>query len=316
MVRGDLQGSGVDWLTVTVGRTAAEGLLSWSAPCELAEGKATAGFGVTEQRKTMGGTCWRRWDPHQASKEWGTDYETWEWVSAAAQWPAAHLRGLDDVRPSRVDVAFDFSVGERVRPGGVVKPCVQHIGERGMTTGGSGQGGIWTRYVGAINSERRIRIYRKDAREGDIFLQTYGPVLRVELVLKDAKARAWWAVWRECQNRGIHAAAAHILEMTGRSVLATAEPVPPALVEPDPEADAAQMVLQFVEQHASALGRIQDLGVDLFALAARVRKTWPRGTRLRDEQRRLRESGADGELVEAAVIRALASRTKRALHNM
>jgi hypothetical protein len=299
-------GVGVDFLTVTVGTDGAAGLMAISEFHE--QGKPQAGFGRSEERLSVGGKCWRRWEPHQESREWGKAYECWEWSSGDARWPSQQIRGIEGVRPSRVDVAFDFAVDESLMSDAIIERCRDVLVFKGISDGISGQAGVNTRYVGSQRSERRIRIYRRDLKDGALLLDA-GPIMRVELILRDDMARAWWQVWRADQARGFAAAAAHIVDMTGHRVMDADEPVPPPLVDASAEAEAAQMLFEFVKQNASVLGVVERLGVDLFGLAARCRELWPRTTWARHREREQLVADAEGTSIEERVIGLLRSRT-------
>jgi hypothetical protein len=314
LVPGELVGAGIDWLTVTVGELGAGALLAQSRLEEA--GVAMRGFGRSESRATMGGHAWRRWEPHQPSKRWGLGYESWEWSGSDARWPASFLRSLE-AQPSRVDVAFDLAVEDSVRSETVIDADLQRWieSEHGMKVGAMTDDGVdVTRYVGARAADRRLRVYRKDLKD-QAWLIEHGPVLRVELVLRGAWSQAWWSVWKEQELRGIEAAAAIVEEITGRRVMAAAEPVPRPLADPGVDLDAAQYVLEFVKQHASALDAIAAMGVDLFGIAGLVRERWCRQMSWRHQCRLDRFKGADPGAIEDAVIRMLGSRTDAALHN-
>ena len=66
------------------------------------------GFRDAEVRLCLGGECVRAWNPVFPSASWGTNYEHWKFTGPAAAANVGHLLTLDDVRPSRVDVAFDL----------------------------------------------------------------------------------------------------------------------------------------------------------------------------------------------------------------
>lgn len=311
LVSGELVGGSVDWLSATLCTRSAELLLAETEHAE--EGQPGRGFKRSELRTCFGGQGWRRWEPVQSSPRWGAEYESWEWASSSAQWPASRLRGLEDVRPSRVDVAFDFAVDDDVRAERVIDRKLRRSIERrrhcsvGMFTKDHQD---VTRYVGTRSSDRSLKVYRKDLKDAAWLIER-GHVLRVELTLRDGRARAWWDVWKCCETRGIHAAAAHVQELTGRRVLATDEPVPPRLDEPGVEAEAAQMVLEFVTQNAATLRLAADLGVDVFGLADRVAESWSKATRSRDRERRRKFAGTSAAAIEEWVTGLLASRTQR-----
>jgi hypothetical protein len=240
---------------------------------ELSEvGTARPGFAKSERRTCFGGSCWRRYEPHQASRRFGTFYESWEWDGVAADWAGRRLRGCEGY-PSRVDVAWDFVVPEELRAGEVAESMRGHAEAVGISLGSTGQGEVFTHYVGAVESPRRIRIYRKDLQSAAWLFQ-FGATMRVELILRDVVARSWWEVFRADDVRGIRVAAGHVREMTGRELQADWSDVPAPCVTP--EADAAQLLLQFVNQHGVTLAACADAGIDLAALVRERRQVWGR----------------------------------------
>lgn len=209
---GDLIGEGIDWLTVTVGDP--EALAELLRKTSLKEaGKGLRGFEASERRLCYGGECWRRYRPFTASQTWGRDYECWEWESELADSAAWQLRGLQ-VRPSRVDLAWDYSINERITADSWYRHIRRHAKEQGISLGVAGQGGVNTRYVGSSSSSRRIRCYRKDL-QNDLVKAQFGPVLRVELILRDEYAQQFWSEWSKGSEFAYQLGAAHIRAMTG-----------------------------------------------------------------------------------------------------
>jgi hypothetical protein len=295
--------SQVDFATFTVSSEVGEALLAVTTALEPGFGRV--GFKSSELRSSTGGQVWRRSDPVNASKRWGKSYESWECDGSAADWLAQWLVGKD-VKPTRLDTAWDFTVSEALKTGQVVRAFKDHARERGLNIGASGQGGIYTRYVGSANSDARLRIYRKDLQDAAYLIQ-FGPVMRVELVLRRAMAEAIWPLMGD--RRAFYAAAAgHVFRMTGRSVQLEVDPCPP--VAPEVAADAAQMVLSFMKQNSSTLGLIQDLGLDVHQLASLMRTTWSRMTEHRHEQRRRRLRMVKAADVETLVRREVLRRRK------
>ena len=116
------------------------------------------------------------------------------------------------MRPSRVDVAFDFCCSSELVPELVADHAAvqEHCEVRGIQADGvSGAGGVFTRYIGSRKSDAFVRIYRKD-KQNEILGELLGPVLRVELVMRNDLARAWWRVWDESKERAYAAAAGHV----------------------------------------------------------------------------------------------------------
>ena len=275
-----------------------------SVPCEpvgsllLAEsmegepGVGQKGFGASERRYWPHGRCWRKSEPKQASNAWGLAYESWEWDGADSDWAARMMRRYE-CRPSRVDVHFTYSVPPEVGAKDLWEACRRHFEAKRLTPGETGEGEVYTCYIGSRASARRIRIYRKDLRDPGFDL-VCGPSLRVELTLREKRAHAWWNVWRESERRGIEAAAAHIFDMTGKHVLGEAYVDVPA-VEIPPAVDVAQQVFTFLEQHGERVSTWEAAGVDLVELA----KVWAsrkrRGVSARVAAKRSRDRLAELE---------------------
>jgi len=250
----------IDWLTVSLGLDDIAGLMEGSK--RDADDKATTGFKASEKRQAPGGVVWRRTDPHQESKAWGYGYESWEAPGTAALWLASELRSIDS-RPSRVDIAFDLADGRTADD--LLESCRPHFTRKRLTDGISGQAGINTRYIGGQQSERRIRIYRKDL-QSESWAVLHGSTLRVELVLKDRQAHAFWEVWQAGDEHTAYAVAAgHIQEMSGLELMADVREVPQ--LAPVEQSSAAERVAQFIRQNAGTFVAIRDAGINLNALA-------------------------------------------------
>lgn len=294
---GEPFGVTLDYLTVTVPESGASALLSETQFEE--PGKSGRGFRQSERRLCTGGDCWRRWEPVSPSAAWGLSYESWEFSGPQA-YPSADRLRARECRPSRVDVCWNFSVPEELTACVFAEPLTLRAQERGIEPGVSGHNNINTRYIGSINSDRRIRIYRKDKRD-EAWLIDRGPVLRVELVLKGARALAWWAVWCRSQSDAYAAAAAHLVDMVGWSPVGEVGIMPPVL--PSPTVDAAQAVFHFMRQHGSELASLQDAGVDIFGLLGAARERWSRATISKQKKRTLALQAAGPSDVEALVYK-------------
>lgn len=304
---GEQVGEGVDYATLTMGTDTAADLLA--VTLEHEPGKAVQGFGQSEQRVCLGGHVWRRWDPHQSSERWGTDYESWDASSGESRWLAGWCRGRP-VRPSRIDVAFDYCVTDDVLADAVAAaiadPAKPTHTREGCSLGISGQGGVNTLYVGAASSDRRMRIYRRDLKDAYLLAQFGHPVLRVELVLKREHAQAWWPIWETDEPAAMAAAAAHVHSMSGlvvRDVLGTV----PKLKDRDADAEAGQAVFQFIQQHGRMLEAIFSTGVDLVSLTSEASTVASRMTahRTANTVRDFQAVGADAiEQVVRTLLRA------------
>lgn len=250
----------VDWLTASLGVDDAQPLLDRSS--HESEGQARPGFKQSEKRLFPGGYVWRRTEPRQESNRWGKRYESWEASGTSASWLARELKAIDS-RPSRVDIAFDLN-SDRTSDE-VLEDLRPQFESRGLLDGISGQGGVNTRYIGGQQSERRIRIYRKDLQD-EAWSHLYGPTIRVELILKGKQAAAWWDVWRDSDDSGaFRVAAAHIREMSGLDLIGDEVELPELL--PVEQSHAAKKLAQFIRQHAGTLVAFMDAGINLGTLA-------------------------------------------------
>lgn len=256
----NLLGCSVDWLTASIGRDTAENLC---AITELEQvGGSRPGFKSSQLRTYSGGKVWRRFDPRQASKKHGLNYESWEWSGDSSPWGASYLRE-HETRPSRVDICFNLSVPGTVMADEVLENARHHFEKQGLTDGISGHGGINTRYIGSKASPRRIRIYRKD-KQDEAWAHLYGPTIRIELELKDEHARNWWAVWASDENRAYGVAAGHIEHMSGYKLIDTEDV--PELVKVE-QATPATLLASFIRQNGATLLAYFDAGIDVMALA-------------------------------------------------
>jgi hypothetical protein len=294
---------GIDALTITMGLEADRFLGGLTE--HLQPGGAQKGFRATEERMCMGGTYWRKSEPQTASKlAWagaeGRGYVTCEFKGQPSTWAARTLRGQADVRPSRVDVAWDFNVPDDVRAETIAKLWMPHLEKRRIKSGISGEGDVFTHYAGAAASDIRVRCYRRDLK--DPWLEFYlGCCLRLELVLRDQHARRFWAVWAEDEQKAYAVAAHYMHRQTGLVVQEEME-VPPDLVYQDPEEDAAQEVFEFVKQWSSILEHSRQVGIDLPELSKAYSATWnPRMKRLHKARMKAR-GGIAGEDITRRVL--------------
>ena len=253
------EGCSVDYLTVTVPPTTAEVLLHRTEHQE--DGTATRGFQRSEQRQTMGGHCWRKFDPYVSSKDYGTDYETWEFAGVTARFPVQYLEG-HPCRFRRVDVAFDYACPERFWPRHLERLLKPHTDATGILVDHRGPRDTRTVYYGSSKSERRIRTYRRDAKHPDLGR----PIFRVELVLEKKHAIAWWEQRSASKSTGYAIAAQHIYDMIGIAPQGDLEAIEPCKVA-DPESSAAQTYFHFVHQNAVMLRACEAAGLDPFAAA-------------------------------------------------
>jgi hypothetical protein len=299
---GHVWGPQIDWLTATVNGEAAEHLLAASRAGEA--GYGVRGFGRSEVRTGMGFTVWRRWEPRQASRKLGREYESWEGSGYHGGELAELLRGRRGCRPTRVDVAFDQEVADDVTPETWAERAAPVAARAGITMGVSGQADVNTRYVGAASSDLRIRCYRKDREDGLIAFH-HGAVLRVELVMRRDRAAAWWRVYDRSEAAGFAAAAAHVYKMSGCRVQEIGE-IP--VLEQRDEVDASQRLLTFAEQHASMVLAAAECGYDLEAICRGVRDRWCSRTVQRFEELREVLGQVDPDDVMATIDRLVRMR--------
>lgn len=261
--RFSLIGAGIDFLTVTVPGGEARDLIERTH--FSSSGNPRPGFGSSEERLVLGGTAWRRWDPHQPSKDFGDDYESWEASGVASIDLARMALGITS-RATRQDYAFDFQCSPDLMPRDLLPIIRPHLETIGVEPHFAGPESSCTVYIGSMSSSRRVKIYRRDLKDPALLLDGFPPQLRIEVTLADDLGRALWARRKSHGSDGLGVAATHIAHMIGWSVYDDAEPVPePA--EASEDADAAQMLLTFIEQHSSMLSLLADAGVDIIRLA-------------------------------------------------
>jgi len=265
-----LLGAKVDCLTVTTPSFISAYVLMPSTE-KHEDGYARQGFRQSERRTCMGGHCWRRWSPIGESKLYGLEYESWEWdggKGGGSDCAADFLRPFE-ARPTRVDVAFDFSCSSDLTSIIVADhPEVQrHCAKRNIEADGvTGGGGVFTRYLASRNSDVFIRIYRKDLQNA-VIAEMLGPVLRIEIIMKDDVARAWWAVWKQDKEKAYRAAAAHVLRLSSLRVLPIIGDIP-ELITPDTKATEA--LLPLFQQYSSHIVAAAECGIDVLQMAALV----------------------------------------------
>lgn len=297
---------GLDWLTVTTGSGASAALEGWTLLEE--PGNAQAGFTGSERRTCMGGHCWRKMGPRCEEKRFGREYESWEWSGSdgghiAATW----LRGRDDVKPTRVDVAFDFhGVPDGLRAETIAAAWAPHLAANRIKPGVNGEGDDFTVYAGSRKSDFRVKCYRKDLKDAG-WLLDLGRTLRIELTMKGKAAEAWWQSWQRSQAEAWAVAGGHVLRLTGlqmQTEIADALP----LEDVTPASEFAQMVFEFVDQYASMLDAADYCGVDLQSLVRERMLTWTRMTQHRHIRRLKLCEGLDARTVERRALAMMAAR--------
>lgn len=296
-----------DWLSISVPMDTAHALEAATVEDEHGFPVTRKGFTAGQARLCMGGECRRYWDPRVESKQYGRDFEGWEWAGGIARWAAGWLRGREG-RPSRIDVQWTYSVPPDFTADTWAISADQHAARIGTTVGVTGHAGVNTRYIGGRTADLRIRCYRKDLRDS-AWMFEHGPSLRVELTLKRATARAFWQLHQDNPESAFDAAAGHVLRMTGFRPQAAIGPRPQC--EPSPTADAAQMLLQWLDQNGERLNMLADAGVNLFDLAGRRADTLSRAALARSAKLRRRFERVDWTRVEDIVRADLNARRTR-----
>ena len=197
-------------------------------------------------------------------KDHGRSYESWVYNGSQATGGARIAIGIDGTRPSRIDLAFDFSCGDAATSDGFIDETWDHFKAKGLTAGISGQGGNNTRYIGSPSSERRVRIYRKD-KQDEAYGRLHGPTLRVEQVIKGQHAHKLWEVYRKHGTDRLYSVgAAHLADMTGVEAYLTIDDIP-ELVHVE-AASPANLLATNIKQNASWLVNAYELGIDVESL--------------------------------------------------
>jgi hypothetical protein len=205
---GNLADIHFDFLTVLVSSEGRSKLLKITQFAQM--GHPIRGFNKSEKRLGSGGYCWRKMEPLQEEKRFGfgRDYECWEFPGFMATTILPHLIDVK-CKVTRIDIAFDYYVNDDYFSDNWIDDIKQYSKSKGISDGISGQNDINTRYVGSDQSQRRIRVYRKDLQ-----MLSPKPLLRIELVLKDEYVLAFWPVVCESFDKAYRVAAKHIEEMT------------------------------------------------------------------------------------------------------
>ena len=293
----------LDWLTVTMPALTAELLVESSDLEEV--GGARPGFASSEKRRLLNFECWRRFDPWREHAKWGTDYESWEWSGEKASNTERWLRGKE-MKATRVDIAFDFDVPERVTPENFMEGCERACKSRGLVLGVAGADGVNTRYIGSSRSDRRIRIYRKDLQQL-VWKTVTGPTLRVELILKGDPAARFWEVWDEDRDLAKRLASRHVRDMCGEQLLDD------DLVEiPQRERvagmDEAEGLFTFVRQMGPKIAGYTKAGIDLVGLCEMRLLDLNRRSRSRHAKQVEGMKREGGPAIEKLVRRVLSGR--------
>jgi hypothetical protein len=236
------------------------------------------------------------------SKRWGTEYESWEFDGGHGDYWARMLRG-DDVRPSRVDVAWDFECSPEELSCDVAAIIAPHAERRHIKCGVSGEGRYLTRYVGSSSSSLRARIYRKDQQSPELVrMGVVDALMRLELVMRDDHANRFWAAWVVDHDRAFDGAAGLFERLTGLVVQASRVELP-AFVEPEAAAPADEL-FRFVAQYGAVIDSWREQGISVEQAAAHYTgaKASGRLTEWRAKQRAERVAAAGVEEVWRAFL--------------
>mgnify|MGYP001801374783 CR=1 FL=1 len=260
--------AGIDWLTFTVPTEDARALSKGSGFILAEEGTSRPGFQASERWLIPGGEAWRRMSPREASRVFGLSYESWEAPGYPAGALAERCRSLQGY-PTRVDVAFDFSVPQDLMPEDVAIAVAPHAKARGLSWGVKGDRDTATQYFGSRHSDRNLRIYRRDILHPEIG-QDFGPLLRIEVELRGKTGKAAWGWYRAGgRERLLRAAAGHIKQMIGVDLVDGIAGVPDIVVT-DPRQKGLRAALVFLKQNAVAIQVMGELGIDMASAAAQI----------------------------------------------
>lgn len=295
-----LDSEGFDWLTVTVPD-------SMSARMQAAtefgeEGFGRPGFGSSEQRLMFGGKCWRRFDPRGESRDFGLQYESWEFSGSVAHTAAVHLVPDGPCRATRVDWRVDLEVDKAVMSDDVVEAMREHTTDHRITTGVSGHAGVNTRYVGSRKSDRMVRVYRKDLQDQSLIYEGRS-VMRIELVLRHDLAADAFALYRSDERAGAAAFREHMRQLTGLRLGELGELPPPAPRLVDDE--VASQYFKFMQMHGDQIEVFRRLGLDV---SEDARERWNIGKPSRVRESRLRRRMEDAASVDAEAVRTTVRR--------
>lgn len=255
--------TGIDWLTVTMPPRVSlhlQELTRFDEP-----GRPTQGFSRSEKRHAIGGWCFRKMDPYAESKRWGLLYENWEFPGGSSSYYANELLG-QPVKVPRIDLAFDYVVPSHFMPKDLEPAFIEYVKSRGMEPRYAGPSSSYTVYLGSSSSERMIRIYRRDLKNGALFEDDLH-ILRVELQLKGDMAQAYWDHAAANGEHDFSVAAQHIRDMTGLLPIKQGEVDLPKLVQPIDDQDGIQAVFQFIKQNHGMIVACRQAGIDINHLA-------------------------------------------------
>jgi hypothetical protein len=147
----------------------------------------------------------------------------------------------------------------------VIDVCREHAAGLGLDIGIKGKNEVNSRYIGSEKSPRMLRIYRKDLQD-ETYARDFGPLMRLELVMRDRYAWAFWQAWAESERAGYDTAAGWVEYMTGFEIVPGGGEYRD--VRPKRRSPAAKRVASLVSQYAVHLLAAEAAGVDLLTLAS------------------------------------------------
>lgn len=290
--------SGTDYITVTVSKAAGTALTLSTHPFE--PGTPQRGFKSSERRLCPGGAVWRRWSPGQPSNHFGDDYESWETEAEASRWLDLASLPLDS-RPSRQDYAFDFAVLPDLMPRDLLPLFRDHLAGTRIEPHFAGPESSCTVYIGSRQSDRRVKIYRRDLKDPALLADGFPPMIRIELELRGDYGHALWQHRQATGADGLAVACTHIAAMIGYRVAEESQQLP-SLIEASDEADASQMLFQFIHQNAGMLDAADRAGIDLAKLARARVHLFSRATEYRHAQRVGQLLAVDPRSLERSIL--------------
>ena len=296
----ELIGCNYDYLTITTARQMSD-YLSGVTKLKESFGKQQ-GFSNVEKRFCLGGDCSRRFNPVSPSNDWGLDYESWLFTGLVADDNVRLLLKCDaPSRLTRLDIAFDYSCPADYYPKDFIEDVRANIyGKYGIETAGNEITG--TRYIGSRQSDRYIRIYRKDLEDKQVEMQL-GPVMRIELVIQNTSSYCQCA-WNSIRSNGYYSGIQYASMMC--HALFQLMPIPfdetifPEPIE-KPESGIIKKVFSLVDQRGNCILAALKAGIDLQGLCElkRFKASSSALSRFKELETDIRAVGAD-VITEAA----------------
>lgn len=257
-----------DFLSVTVPPETSKYLLSETTLEKV--GGGTLGFRQSQFRNCVAGSCLRKFEsvnkdcPLAAS--WGS-FESWEFGGKNSVAEIYYrLLSCQTLRPTRIDVAFDYVVPSWFMPQDFIDIHRMHIDSKGFKVGFFGDELVYTCYIGTRKSGLFLRIYRKDLK--DISWKQYGCVLRVEIEVRHNFAVDLWDFYlANGKDASFRFAAAYINRMCGFRAIPDDLPELPVIVNTR-DSSVALKTYHCINQWASLLHILFSHGVDLPSIVA------------------------------------------------